>query len=507
MANPEALGAQLYNPFIAPNIQAKLMKNQAQQRLAEALLQQGATPLDTSNRQIGGVAYAISPTESLAKLAQGIVGQYGQNQAIDNYADIGQSMGGGSASNESGTSSNPWIDANGNPSTYANIQIAQGNRAASEAVQTALKERNSTISDPMISATINGQEGMYPTSVVRQLSQGGRNNVQINPTPQSAPPVMQGALPPPGNTPQLQDIRQQMGMQTPPVDQQLAANIPQVPSMDLMRPNNMGTPNPGADAAIPPPAAPAYGKTVLTPQQQSALEIQKANAIAQGAVQPAGAKTEAEDTAKNLVDATKTYNVAVSSFPRAMQRFEQLRQASKNASSGGGVSDKEPEHGLVESLLPDVLTNPDYARSFARTWMGQKIEPETATANQTLDQAAKQGILSELGPQLQGLKGNRYLETIASGASGLNPADPDSARQNAINGLQDQYISNMRSLAEQRRQSGDKSAPTDMDLAILIAQHAGPSHQMISIIDPKGNLGRVSADHLPALIRDGGQLR
>lgn len=63
----------LYDPNIAVDQQA-LMRQMA---IAEALRKQAQTPVDTSNRQIGGVAYKVSPMEGLAKALQA----YQANQA------------------------------------------------------------------------------------------------------------------------------------------------------------------------------------------------------------------------------------------------------------------------------------------------------------------------------------------------------------------------------------------------------------------------------------------
>lgn len=160
---------------------------------------------------------------------------------------------------------------------------------------------------------------------------------------------------------------------------------------------------------------------------------------------------EATKGGENLADAQKTFNVAASNLPRAMQRFQELRDASANASSGLGVNSEG------EGMYPSL------ARAF---------EPETAKANQIIQQASKQGILAELGPQLQGLKGNKFLEGIANSASGLNAADPAKVKVNAVNGLQDQYIANLKSLAAQRRQYGDKNAPTDEQIDTEVAKYA-----------------------------------
>lgn len=164
-----------------------------------------------------------------------------------------------------------------------------------------------------------------------------------------------------------------------------------------------------------------------------------------------GPGAQSQKNAENLADAQKTFNVAAGNLPRALQRFQQLRVASADASSGLGI-DQEGN-----GLYPELAQS-----NFGST--------KTATANQIIQQASKQGILSELGPQLEGLKGNKFLEGIASGASGLNPKDKPETKINAINGLESQYVGNMRGLASQRHSYGDSTAPTDADIDSMIAK-------------------------------------
>lgn len=67
MAQQSAFGlTSLYDPSIAVD-QAALDRQMA---LAQALRQQAMTPVDVSGRQIGGVAYKVSPLEGLAKALQ-----------------------------------------------------------------------------------------------------------------------------------------------------------------------------------------------------------------------------------------------------------------------------------------------------------------------------------------------------------------------------------------------------------------------------------------------------
>jgi hypothetical protein len=63
----------MMNPMLAtlsPDDQQSLLQLQQRQAIGQALLQQGLQPIDTSNRQVGGMGYRISPLEGLAKMAQ-----------------------------------------------------------------------------------------------------------------------------------------------------------------------------------------------------------------------------------------------------------------------------------------------------------------------------------------------------------------------------------------------------------------------------------------------------
>jgi hypothetical protein len=227
-------------------------------------------------------------------------------------------------------------------------------------------------------------------------------------------------------------------------------------------------PQQGAPDSQGGPEAPASVNPLLSdPNTAAALAIfDPAGASALTGVQklqfdtPQGKANTAEatKTGENLADAQKTYAVAAGSLPRALERFQQLREAVPKASYGLGVT----ENGSSELGAGGLQTK-----------IAQQFDPETNLANQTLKQASDQGILTELGPQLAGLKGNKFLEGIASGASGLNMADSPEAKIHAIDQLQTQYVANMKSLAAQRRAYGDKSAPTDQQIDDAVAKAQG----------------------------------
>lgn len=484
----------------------QMVAAQQQQALAQALLQEGETPISTNNRMMGNIAYKISPFEGLAKMAQILSGKEGlqsSNEALANalypqssqdgmnihqdnstgtpttqdYAPTPSTLQTSSA--PQGTSVNPWVDAQGNPTRMANMQAMMGNRAGAEMTSLYAKpfQAAPTAYGTGIGTAAAGQAapGAFSPNAATVQPQPVRqpNPYAVMPSPQGMPAQPQSntnaGIPQPTS-----------GIQIPPMNaSQLTAH--QSTGGSIQPPPAMAAPNPA--------------NYTTNDAYQAAMKAFQAGATKSAEAAGAGAATQAEDTGKNIADATKTFNVAAGNLPRAMQRFQQLRQASNDASYGGGVSEEEPG-----SMIGD------YARNFARTSGGQLLEPHRAIANQTIEQATKQGILSELGPQLAGLRGNKFLETIASGASGLNAADPPLAKINAINGLQDQYISNLKSLAQQRRSYGDPTAPSEMDLAKIISQNSLPT-TMVNIITPDGKFGKVSVGHLSDLVQSGGQIK
>lgn len=540
--NEPQIVSVLSNPYATPTQRNAIVKYQQQQALAQALQQQGLSPLDTNNRSIGGVSYKISPYEGLNKIAQALLGTYGQKSAL---SDLNGSINSPpSASQSGGTVGDQMPNApvpqdlpsdkmgGFSPSNaQALAQAMRGPPQPSQAGQLPPALQNIGLRNPEIldkaqadayfgdhraGATyrdINGNVAQAPTDHMQDFGASMPQYVQketMLPGQQAAQsaagtayagslPVGQlagmagvgggGNIPPPPPASAFSNMPAPNAAPVAPV----SSSALQPPGIQIS--GNAPPENPQAAPQQPASAPPGIDPNMTAAQNTAALDAWKATDIAKEAVKPAGDKTASEDAGKNLADAQKTYNVAASNLPRAMQRFGQLRQAAQDASYGGGIDEEDPGSHFS-----------DYSRNFARTSLGSAIEPKVATANQIMDQATKQGILTELGPQLQGLKGNKFLEGIASGASGLNLADPPDVKVNAINGLQDQYISNLKSVAEQRRQYGDPTAPTDMDLANMIAKNADPSVK-VSVVAPDGKLGRISPTHLPDLIRSGGQLR
>lgn len=507
MASGQALGAALtYNPLLTGDANAKLFALQRQAALAQALQTEGMTPIDTNNRSINGVAYSISPYEGLNKIAEGLLGTLGTQKAASDYRDLyapqptssDAPQGAVSGNGAQGTSPAyaQGTDGNGILSPMAaGVQSGDPEAVKQYATYLLMNPDTARAGAELLSKFAGPTEqqknfGAAMPDWIRAQTQPGYVKTQETLGANYAGTLPYGTAP-------------GVALAPPP---QINA-IPAMPASDFNQPapptNGPIPPPPGGIQldGLPPPAAPVGNlQPAVNVPNFSGMTNDQAKIAMEAA--KSGATAHATGIGTDLADATKTYDVAASNLPRAMQRFQELRTASNDASSGLGVSDGE-DHGW--------LVSDDWKRKLARTSVGQVLEgdwsqPFTANANQKITQAATQGILSELGPQLAGLKGNKFLESIASSASGLNPADPAGTKINAINGLQDQYISNLKALAEQRRGYGDQKAPSDMELAQLISQHADPQ-TTISIVDPQGKLGRVSPFHLMELIQEGGKLR
>lgn len=168
-----------------------------------------------------------------------------------------------------------------------------------------------------------------------------------------------------------------------------------------------------------------------------------------------GPQKQAEKSGEDAAAAQKTYSVAASNLPFVLSRFNEMRGAAKDASYG-----------------------PEYWVNDEGTGAGQQFhnsrDDDTSRANSTLLQKGAQGILTELGPQLAqaGVRGNKFLESIASSASGLHMAQPPGAKLNAIDGLEAQYVRSLKATAQEIRSYGGK-APTDDEIDAEVAKLKG----------------------------------
>lgn len=174
----------------------------------------------------------------------------------------------------------------------------------------------------------------------------------------------------------------------------------------------------------------AMGASVPTQQPPSAAHV--------GYNPAAKAKADATATAEggDLAGAKKTLAIMHANLPVMMQRLDEMHNASDNADWGPLV---DSQGGGIQPALSNL--NP---------------KSPTAIADQLLQQRSAQGVLSELGPQLAqaGIRGNKFLEQIASSASGIDMSKNRPARGAAVEGLRQQYISNLASTINQVRNMG-----------------------------------------------------
>lgn len=148
----------------------------------------------------------------------------------------------------------------------------------------------------------------------------------------------------------------------------------------------------------------------------------------------------ATDNASNAAEAAKTYNVMNSNFPNMMQRIKDMSDANKQASFNP-LNDEEG-HGLLTSLH-------------------DTFNDQTSQANAILQQRAAQGVLPELGPALSqaGIKGNKFLETLANQSNNIDLSKGRVGRQTQIDGLMKAYIQNMKSSHDQISGLGGNPSP------------------------------------------------
>ncbi|MGG1947111.1 hypothetical protein AB1286_33165 [Trinickia sp. NRRL B-1857] len=118
MAGP-AMGLNvLANPLLAtldPDQQQSLMQLQQQQAIGQAMLGQGLQPLDTSNRQVGGMGYQISPLEGVSKLLNAYLGNKLMMGSLGQQAQLmsGMYRGAFGGSPQPGAASSPTGDSGG----------------------------------------------------------------------------------------------------------------------------------------------------------------------------------------------------------------------------------------------------------------------------------------------------------------------------------------------------------------------------------------------------------
>lgn len=361
------------------------------------------------------------------------------------------------------------------PDVQTAAQQLQAARLAQSPLGTLVNAAGQIDTRNLAYGTASGTLPNDPNAVVKQVLTGGGFGVGA-PAPQSqhAP----AAMPPPAVTP-LQPVdgggvvanptpqnptnagmdmsinsnsvspeaewRSANGVQNPQPTVQPQTNVPQTAGVGTPLTQAAVTPTSFTfRKQLPTETVAAYktAQDAAFQQHQSLPETKAADAAATAA----GSKT-----GENLADAVKTLNVTQANLPAALKRFQDIRDEATNASSGMFVSDDMD----------------GYAQQLARTSLGSDT---TSQANALIKQHTAQGILPELGPQLAsaGVKGNKFLEGISNSASGLNLADKPQDKIAVVNGLENQYVAQMKSSAAVARANG-QPAPTDeqIDAAVL----------------------------------------
>src|SRR5882762_1058218 len=83
--------APLAMQMIAPDIAAQQQQLTRQQQIAQALLAQGMAP-SGGTQMAGGYAIKNSPLEGVNKMAQVLMGAYGQKQADQKQLDLSKAL-------------------------------------------------------------------------------------------------------------------------------------------------------------------------------------------------------------------------------------------------------------------------------------------------------------------------------------------------------------------------------------------------------------------------------
>lgn len=153
-------------------------------------------------------------------------------------------------------------------------------------------------------------------------------------------------------------------------------------------------------------------------------------------------------------ETAKLVNIVTTNIPAIVQRFQNIRDAAKDASSGYGIS-PEGEGWAVDAA------NAGYGVGLTKT----------AEANSLLKQAVAQQMLPELGPALKqaGVTGNKFLEGISAEASGMRMDAPANVKIQLTDKLEMKVFNDVKAAAAQLRKMG-QPAPTDAEIDDMVAQ-------------------------------------
>lgn len=343
----------------------------------------------------------------------------------------------------------PNIDASGNMSITP-IPGAADTQAGFAGATTRAQQGNT-----IMPQTINNVSGVPLTgndALTLGERQAGLIPGQAPPQPAPMPPPAPGnpGMSLPGAAPQA----------PPPMPGPQSSALPPANGFAPRPPPTSYDPNDMRSMGPPPPQQPAMGPA-MSPMPNPPAAIAAANAgpappligvdpVQQDATKaatlgPIAAKAEQEKTnAINDAADQKILATMQSNMPQAFTRFNNMRDAAKNSSYGLGVS--EEGDGWKQQLH-------------------NQLDDKTADYNTILRTNAAQAVLPELGPLLQnsGVKGNKFLETIANNAVGVDLSASPHAKKSTIDSQQGAYVAGLKAVASRLRSRGLQS-PSDEEI-------------------------------------------
>lgn len=504
-----ATTAPTYNPFYSADTNKQIMASQQQLALAQALQEQGLAPIKTDNRMMGNIASRVSPWEGVAKLADMLGGSYTANQANNNYAKaftppdpsapasdrspsfmqkIGNMLSGDSADDApegqnasstpvSGPSQLPPVPGASNEpdplDQYRQLNGMQTPPIDNQRAQMGLPVGSQIMqpSQPQSVASPAAQQPWSPYSAMGQgvmsgdpkaiqnyagmmlgnpdTSRAGAELISKFAGPSLAGPQAYNEalgknaaqLAPPSAMPP--------GVSAPP---QASPQVPQG-TIAPMNASALQQPTPGGAPMPPPPQGmPVAAPQAIAPQApnpssfptmaayQAAMDAYKRGAEAQAEVGPAGEKSQAEEQGKNVAENQQQAAAVISNFGAVTQRIAEQHQNTDKASFNA--------FNTADGNGP-------------QTFYHRAMQDPTSVANTNLEQLRQQGLISQLGPQLQaaGAKPNRLLDGIITGADSIDLSAGKPAVHAQIDGLYKNYIKNMVSENQKLALSGGTPLP------------------------------------------------
>lgn len=159
----------LMNPMLAnlsPADQQSLLQLQQRQAIGQAMLQQGMQPLDTSNAQVGGLAYRVSPLQGAAKLLQTYLGNKMSMDSMGQQAQLmGQMYG-----NAFGTNQQPAQQAPAQQAAPTDAGGMTGDQSGPGVVSSPVATPGSAPSAPQLGAAMGA--GAAPIAAPQQMPNG-----------------------------------------------------------------------------------------------------------------------------------------------------------------------------------------------------------------------------------------------------------------------------------------------------------------------------------------------